>query len=159
MLRVLGGSGGGCGLGRGLGSVPGVSAQETLLRPGESGQGDGLEEEAVKNRERARRLPPRHHGWAHQETDPEAPFQVRASSVGASPPPSWGTRGGPRLLGRRGLAAERGDLGLPAPRGAGVAPLISLGPCTRGWPRESAPDGVVPGRGRPQTGFASGLRP
>lgn len=44
--------------------------------------------EAVRSRERVWSLPPRHHGWAHQETDPEAPLQVsRASGVGASPPP------------------------------------------------------------------------
>lgn len=33
-------------------------------------------EEAVRSGESVRRRPPRHHGWAHQKTDPEAPLQV-----------------------------------------------------------------------------------
>lgn len=64
-----------------------------------------------------------------------------------------GTRRSPRLRGGGDWQPSReATLGLPAPEGQRSRPLTLLAPCTQGWPRESAPDGVVPGRGRPQTG-------
>lgn len=86
-------------------------------------------EELVSNGERARCLTPRHHGWAHQKTDPETPLQVSDSLGRGGQPTSAvvGTRGSVRPPGRRRLAAVReATLGFPAPVGAGVArPRIS----------------------------------
>lgn len=134
MLRVLGGSGGGCGLGRGLGSVPGVSAQETLLRPGESGQrGDGLEERRQWRTERERgasrlgtmaglikkqilkhlsRLEPR--AWAQARLRPRVPEATRGFWGGGDWQPS-----------------RRRPLDSLLQRGRGRAPWSPLAPALR----------------------------
>lgn len=77
-------------------------------------------EEAVRSGESARRRPPRHHGWAHQKTDPEAPLQV-----------SWS-------LGRGVQAAvRRRPLGSPLQSGHGPRPRVSHRLQPGDWPHRS----------------------
>lgn len=87
-------------------------------------------EELVSNGERARCLLLRHHGWAHQKTDPETPLQVSDSlgRGGQLTSAVVGARGSSvQPPGRRRLAAVReATLVFSALVGAGVArPRIS----------------------------------
>lgn len=156
MLRVLGGSGGGCGLGRGLGSVPGVSAQEPLLRPGESGQrGDGLEERTQWRTERERgasRLGTmaglikkqilKH--LSRLELRAWAQARLRPSRV---PEATRGFRGGGDWQ-----PSRRRPLDSLLQRGRGRGPWSPLAPALRAGLASQRLHGVVPGPGRPQTG-------
>lgn len=109
-------------------------------------------EEAVRTAERERRLLPRHHGWAHQETDPEAPLQVSKSlgcvwggggwgggaAQSASDLAGTGVRLQPR--GRRGLAAVgEASLELPDPAWPGSRPRSPVVCGVRRRPLRSAP--------------------